>query len=276
MDDTLLLCAIAASGVAVLCWVLSLVTGEHSWVDRLWSVLPPAYLWWFAYRGDFDPRTTTMAVLGTAWGVRLTYNFARKGGYAPGGEDYRWAILRERMHPALYAVFNVVFICLFQHALLLAITSPAWLTQARAGTPLGPLDLLAAGLFVVFLVGETVADQQQWEFQQDKQARRERGETIERQFLATGLFRYSRHPNFFCEQGMWWAMYLFSAAAGAAWLNPTILGAATLTALFHGSTGFTESITRSRYPEYATYQSTTSRLIPWPPRRRDQTAELNA
>lgn len=271
MDETLLLSVYAVAGVAGLCWVLSIITKDHSWVDRLWSIVPFGYLWWFAYRGDFDPRTTLMAVLGTAWGIRLTYNFARKGGYTLGGEDYRWEVLRSKMHPAVYAVFNVVFICIFQHALLWAITVPAWMTQARGSVPLGALDALAAGLFIMFLVGESVADQQQWNFHQDKKARRERGEPIVNNFLTTGLFRYSRHPNFFSEQAMWWSMYLFSVAAGAGWLNLSILGALTLSALFQGSTTFTESITVSKYPEYREYQRVTNRLMPWFPRRAPQT-----
>ena len=79
-------------------------------------------------------------------------------------------------------------------------------------------------------------------------------------FLTTGLFRYSRHPNFFCEQAMWWVYYVFSVAAGAGVLNWTIAGAASLTLLFQGSTWITEKITLRKYPAYARYQKTTSRL----------------
>ena len=65
---------------------------------------------------------------------------------------------------------------------------------------------------------------------------------------------------------MWWCVYLFAVAAGAGWLNPTLLGPVLLTLLFQGSTGFTEAITLGRYPSYADYQKTTSRLVPMPPR----------
>ena len=81
------------------CWIASLISRDTSWVDRLWSVLPFAYVWVFAASADFtDPRLTLMAGLATIWGARLTFNFARRGGYT-GMEDYRWAILRQGMKP---------------------------------------------------------------------------------------------------------------------------------------------------------------------------------
>ena len=66
---------------------------------------------------------------------------------------------------------------------------------------------------------------------------------------------------------MWWMVYLFSVAAGAGWLNATIAGTVLLTLLFQGSTAMTEGLSLEKYPSYAKYQRTTSRLVPWPPRR---------
>ena len=91
-------CLWILAGVCGLCWIASLLTGEHSWVDRLWSIVPIVYVAVFAAAARFaDARLNTMLVLVALWGVRLTYNFARKGGYRRGGEDYRWAVLRGRM-----------------------------------------------------------------------------------------------------------------------------------------------------------------------------------
>ena len=130
-------------------------------------------------------------------------------------------------------------------------------------------DAVFAVLFVAFLVGETVADQQQWDFHQ----RKARGEA--EGFLTTGLFATSRHPNFFFEQGQWWAFYALGASAAVSdglgfWggvINPSIIGAVLLTLLFIGSTVFTESISASKYPDYAQYRRTTSMLVPLPRRR---------
>jgi len=259
---------VIASAVSLLAWVLSLLTHDHSWVDRLWSVVPVVYVWVFATStGLSDARLTVMAVVVTLWGARLTYNFARKGGYT-GTEDYRWAILRARMPRWRFELFNLFFIVLYQNALLVLITLPAWTAWEHRATPFGPPDVVAAALFVALLAGETVADEQQWRFQLAKKTRDAAGP----RFVQTGLWRYSRHPNFFFEQAQWWVFFLFGAIAAGSPLQWTVLGAALLTLLFVGSTAFTESITRGRYPEYAAYQATTSAVVPWPPRRRDVAA----
>jgi steroid 5-alpha reductase family enzyme len=266
MDVALRNGVLGCAAVIALSWLLSLITREYSWVDRLWSIVPPAYVAYFAWVGGWDGRLLLMTACATAWGVRLTFNFARKGGYAPGGEDYRWVALRKRMSPGLFQVFNLFFTAGFQNALIFAITLPAYAAALRAGVPLGPLDALATALFAGFLVLETVADQQQWRFQEAKKVRRARGEAVTEEFLQTGLFRYSRHPNFFAEQLIWWSFTLFAVASGAGWANWTSAGALVLTLLFQGSTNFTEELTLAKYPSYAEYQKKTSRLIPMPPR----------
>ncbi|MEM8607268.1 MAG: DUF1295 domain-containing protein [Myxococcota bacterium] len=257
----------ASLGFAGLCWLLSVLTREYSWVDRLWSITPVLYSVHFAaYAGFEDTRLNLMAGLVTVWGVRLTYNYARKGGYAPGGEDYRWEEIQERIGPLWFQLLNATFIAPIQNVLLMLITVPSYAALQHLGTPLGPLDYVAAVAFAALFLGETVADEQQWKFQTAKYAAKAEGRTPEADFLTDGLFRYSRHPNFFCEQGMWWVYYLFSVAAGAGALNWTVSGAVLLTLLFQASTTLTERISLRKYPAYADYQRTTSRLFPWPPR----------
>jgi len=243
--------------VCFLTWITSVITKEYSWVDRIWSIIPIVYVWVFAYGANFaDARINLMAVLVTLWGARLTFNFARKGGYAPGGEDYRWAILRKKMSPLVYQIFNIFFIVIFQNALLLAIALPVNLvlgsTVAFAG-----IDLLFGALFLGFLVFEFIADQQQWNFHQAKKQGKASG------FLDKGLFSISRHPNFFAEQAQWWvlAFWCFAVSGSSEW--EYILGAVVLTALFLGSARFTEKISLSKYPDYAGYQARVSMMIPW-------------
>jgi steroid 5-alpha reductase family enzyme len=259
-------CLIIGAAVIAATWIASIATREYSWVDRIWSVAPVAYVWVFAVWSAFDPRLVLMAVLVTLWGIRLTFNYARKGGYAPGGEDYRWAVLRGRMAPWQFQLFNLSFISISQNVVILLFCLPAFTAFEAAGTPLGGWDVVLAALFLAFLVGETVADQQQWDFHRWKSAERAAGRTPEPGFLQTGLFRWSRHPNFFFEQAQWWVFYGFAVAATGAWLHWTIAGAALLTLLFIGSTRFTESISRSKYPDYDAYRARTSAIIPWFPR----------
>lgn len=271
--DALLIVVVVAAAASLACWVLSLITRDTSWVDRAWSIAPVVYVWIFVAtafaEGDGSARLLAMGVLVTAWGTRLTFNFARKGGYT-GMEDYRWAILRGRMRPWQFQLFNLFFIVAYQMTLLVLITLPA-MVAAEHPSSLTGWDALFIAAFVAFLVGETIADQQQWAFHQRKKAA---GGTLSPGFATAGLFRISRHPNFFFEQAQWWAFYAIGATAAVAGgagiiggaLNPTIVGAALLSVLFIGSTIFTESITAAKYPAYAEYRRTTSMLVPWPPR----------
>ncbi|MGI9824847.1 DUF1295 domain-containing protein [Agromyces sp. Marseille-Q5079] len=262
----LAVCLVLFALITAATWILSVVTREYSWVDRIWSIAPVAYVWVFAVASGYDPRLVLMAVLVTAWGARLTFNFARKGGYRPGGEDYRWAILRERMPRAAFQAFNLFFISIYQNALILLFCLPALTVLESAHPPLGAWDVVVALVFVAFLAGETIADEQQWRFHRWKAAERAAGRTPAPGFLQTGLFRVSRHPNFFFEQAQWWTFYAFAVVATGVWLHWTIAGAVLLTLLFIGSTVFTELISRSRYPDYDAYRARTSPIVPWFPR----------
>ncbi|MEZ4287722.1 MAG: DUF1295 domain-containing protein [Polyangiales bacterium] len=252
-------------GFTVSCWLLSVITKEYSWVDRIWSITPVVYVAIFAYYAEFtDARLNLMLALSLAWGARLTYNFWRKGGYKPGGEDYRWEEVKSKIGEGWFQVMNATFIAPYQNFLLWLIAMPAFIAFANPDRGLNAIDYGAAIAFLFFLIGETVADEQQWRFQTDKYARLARGEAVSEQFLTNGLFRYSRHPNFFCEQAMWWTFYFFGVAATGVWLNWTIAGAFLLSLLFQGSTSLTEKISVRKYPEYAEYQKRTSRLLPLP------------
>jgi len=262
----LLVCLAICAGTIALTWLASVLTHEYSWVDRIWSVVPVIYVWVFAVTGAFDTRLVLMAVLVTAWGIRLTFNFARKGGYGRGGEDYRWAVLRGRMSRRQFALFNLLFISIYQNVLILLFCLPAFTVFEGAGAPLGLWDVVLAVVFLAFLAGEAVADQQQWTFHRWKAAERAAGRTPQPGFLQSGLFRVSRHPNFFFEQAQWWVFYGFAVAATGVWLHWTIAGAVLLTTLFVGSTVFTESISRAKYPDYDDYRMRTSAIVPWFPR----------
>lgn len=262
----LLTCLAIYVGVCLAILLLSIASREYSWVDRIWSVVPVVYVGIFAGGAGFtDVRLDVVFGLVALWGLRLTFNFARKGGYAAGGEDYRWAVLRERMAPWQFQAFNVGFITIYQNAILVLITLPAYTALAHPSS-FGALDVLFTVVFLACLVGETVADQQQWNFQQAKKAALAAGAEPAQRFVQRGLFRYSRHPNFFFEQAQWWVVFAFGAVAAGSVLQWTVIGAFLLTALFIGSTSFTESISRSRYPEYADYQRRTSPVVPWFPR----------
>ena len=256
----------------LLCFMVSEITGNYSQVDKLWSLLPPGYAW-VTVAAFPSARTVIMALLVTLWGLRLSYNFHRKGGYSiipwKGEEDYRWKILRD--NPALkgrlrFGLFILLFISLYQNIIILLFTTPILMAALFAGAPLSTVDIPAAILMLTFLVTETISDNQQFRFQTLKRKMSENeevyGDSLKKGFLAEGLWKYVRHPNFASEQAIWISFYLFSVAASGKWINFTLLGPVLLVILFIGSSIMTENISSSKYPEYTAYQKEVPKFIP--------------
>lgn len=297
----------AVSAALILsCFIAGLASGDYSWVDRLWSVVPVGYGWVYAAYANFALPSLVVAALVTLWGARLSFNFARRGGYS-GYEDYRWGVLRRRIHnPVLWQLFNFAFISFYQQALFVLFTLPLFVIYRASGQASGirepGLFVGAAVALVGFLIFETVADGQQWNFQQEKYARAQTGgdtetdrtqtdgaartaraqtggaawarsrkkefseEDLRRGFLTQGLFRYSRHPNYFGELGVWWMVYLTAVGVSGTWLHLSVIGPLLLTLLFLGSTRVTEAITSSKYEDYKMYRQNTSMILPLPSR----------
>lgn len=250
--------------LTIAAYLLSLVTREYSWVDRLWTICPPIYCLIVAASLDFEStRVNLMTLLVFLWAVRLTYNFIRKGGFSKGGEDYRWAVIRERYGTFWFQVLNLVFIGPVQMLLIWLFTAPVHIAWLNPDAALNWIDYLAALVFFALFVGEAVGDEQMWRFQQEKKRRIEAGEEVGKGFMSTGLYSLCRHPSYFCELGMWWSFYWFAIAATGDLANWTGLGFILLTALIISSTKLAESISLSKYPDYADYQASLPRIIPF-------------
>jgi steroid 5-alpha reductase family enzyme len=272
-QEMLFVAGAIALGAALLCFVLGEVSGNYSQVDRLWSIMPIVYTWTVAAMAGFPDRAVLMSVLVTVWGVRLTYNFARRGGYSwrfwSAEEDYRWGVLRQE--PVLrgrlrWTLFNLFFISLYQNLLVLLFTLPIVFVGVDDAHALGGIDLFATAAFIGFVAIETVADQQQWRFHEARRRLLAAGEALPvryaRGFVADGLWGRSRHPNYLAEQAIWWAFYLFTVAASGRWLNWSVVGALLLVLLFQGSSAFSERVSASKYPAYLDYQRTVGRFLP--------------
>jgi len=255
-------------------FIVGELTGNNSQVDKLWSILPVVYSWIVAGYGDYSPRLVLMSTLVTIWGIRLTMNFAMKGAYQwrfwAGEEDYRWLVLRQKpeFQPRWrWTLFNLLFISGYQNILILLFTLPTIIALQNNAVPLGLLDYIAAGLMLLFVAFETMADIQQWNFQSKKLAAIRTGQELKgdykKGFLDKGLWALSRHPNYFAEQAIWVCFYLFSVAAGGEWFNWSVSGSLLLIVLFQGSSSFSEEISASKYPSYKEYQKTVSRFFPF-------------
>lgn len=266
---------IIAGCSALVCFAVGELTGNNSQVDKIWSILPFVYCWIIAVHGGMHPRLTVMAVLATLWGIRLTFNFARKGAYRlkfwEGEEDYRWSIVRSTplmKRRWVWALFDLVFIAAYQNILLLLIALPA-LASMNSDAPFGWVDAAAAALMLGFIVYETVADEQQWRFQSRKWAMIKEGKKLEelpapynKGFNTVGLWSVSRHPNYMAEQAIWISLYLFSIGSGAGVANWSMIGALLLVVLFTASTSLAEGISGDKYPGYADYCKQVNKFLP--------------
>lgn len=257
---------------ALLCFIVSTLSKNYSQVDKLWSTIPLAYVWVIVWESGFEPRIVLMAVLVSIWGIRLSYNFSRRGGYSirfwTGEEDYRWAVLRAKPEFAArwkWVLFNLLFISLYQMGLILLMTLPA--LRSMGGGPISFADWIIAGLFLGFIVMETVADQQQWNFHKQKRELQAKGGPLPEKyaggFVNKGLWGLVRHPNYAAEQAIWITFYFFSVVATGQWINWSVMGAILLVLLFLGSSNFSESISAGKYPAYADYKKRVSRFIPF-------------
>jgi len=264
----------SCSGVVLCCFFVGELSKNYSQTDKLWSLTPIVYVGIIGYYNDFSFRLLMMWVLVFIWGLRLTFNFSRHGGYSlrfwSGKEDYRWAILRKK--PEFkgrwkWTLFNLFFISGYQNVLLVLISLPALVAFQFSNTTTNMLDFVASFLMLFFIVLETIADNQHWKFQSKKWEMIKAGiqleEPYKKGFYDQILWSYMRHPNYFAEQGIWISFYLFSVAASGQWINWSIIGALLLVVLFKSSSDFSEEISAGKYPKYKDYQRRVPRFVPF-------------
>ena len=151
------LIGIIAGCSALFCFIVGELSGNNSQVDKVWSILPFVYCWIIAVKGGMHPRLVVMAVLATLWGLRLSFNFARKGAYRlkfwEGEEDYRWKILRANpmlKNRVVWMLFDLIFISGYQNAIVLMLTFPALVCMGSTA-PFGCIDAVAAVLMLYTL-----------------------------------------------------------------------------------------------------------------------------
>ena len=274
MKTLLIVCSCAV----LYCFITGEITKNYSQMDKLWSILPVAYAWIIAANGGMKARLVIYALIVTAWGIRLTVNFARKGAYSikfwTGVEDYRWSIVHSTKYfrnPIAWTAFDLFFISLYQNALVLAICFPA-LASMESTSPIGVWDVLSFALAVFFLVLETTADEFQWRFHCRKKELLEKEGDLSKLpspydlgFNTTGPWGRMRHPNYLGEQGIWMSLYITAAGAGITShgiFHWSMTGPLLLILLFMGSSTLAEKISSGKYPSYGAYIEQVYKYIP--------------
>ena len=250
----LALCA----GLALLTWLASVVRRDASLVDRTWSLMiaGPALVY-AAQAGWSGARAIAMLVLVLAWGVRLcAYITSRNWGH---GEDRRYREIRARNEPN-FALKSLVLIFALQAVLAWIIAMPT-LAALVGDRPLGVLDALGIAVALTGLLFEAIGDAQMSAF---KSAPANKGRVMDR-----GLWRFTRHPNYFGEACFWWGIWLLALAAGGVAATWTVVSPLLITTLLLKVSGVAllEKDIGERRPAYRDYIARTNAFVPGPPRR---------
>lgn len=247
----------AALVLVLLVWLGSLVRRDASIIDIFWGPGFAVLAWVYAAWGDgWQPRKLLALGLVTVWGVRLAAHILWR---ARGkGEDYRYREMRER-HGARFWWVSLFAVFLFQGVLLWLISAPL-LQAVRATGPPGwtGLDLAALLLFVFGFLFEAVGDLQLARFRSDPASHGK--------VLRSGLWRYTRHPNYFGDAVVWWSFFVLALATpGALWtvFSPVLM---TFLLLKISGVGLLEKKLRRTRPEYEEYVASTNAFLPWFPR----------
>lgn len=245
----------ALLGLAVLGWLVSLALRNVNLVDSLWSLFfLAAAVTYASQQQEITPRAILVLTLVTVWALRLAAYLTLRNFGKP--EDRRYQAIRARHTPG-FAWKSLYLIFLLQAGLAWLISLPLF-AAIVATKPLGALDALASAIMLAGLIVETLADLQLRRFKRDPA---NRGRVLDQ-----GLWRYSRHPNYFGEALVWWGFGLMALSAGAWWalVSPVLM---TYLLLKVSGVPLLEQDMAQRNPAYRDYVARTSSFIPWRPRK---------
>jgi steroid 5-alpha reductase family enzyme len=241
-------------GIGIALWLVSIAKRNVSIVDPVWSLFFLAMtLTYLLLAPALVERAYLVLFVVTVWSVRLSLFILLRNWGEP--EDRRYQQIRADNEPrfwlkSLYIVFGL-------QAILAWIISLPLLASILGGAPLNWIDFLAVALWLIGFGFEAIGDQQLSSFKADP--------ANSGKVLDQGLWRYTRHPNYFGETCIWWAYFLFAVAAGGWW---TVLSPILMTFLLLRVSGVTllEKDIGERRPAYRDYIRRTNAFFPGPPK----------
>jgi len=240
--------------VAAIFWVFSLIRDDVSIVDSLWSMMfLLAAAIYFAMSPQQEPRELLLMVLVTVWAVRLSAYITLRNHGEP--EDYRYQEIRKNNDPGFR--FKSLYIVFILQAILAWVISLPLFAAMGASTPLGLFDYAGIAFWVIGMVFESIGDLQLSRFRSNPD---NKGKVLD-----SGLWRFTRHPNYFGNFMLWWGFYLIALSAGAWW---TIISPMLMTFLLLRVSGVAllEKDISERRPQYAAYVRRTNAFFPGPVR----------
>jgi steroid 5-alpha reductase family enzyme len=245
-------------GIMTILWVAGTLRKDVSLVDPFWGFGFVIVVWLTVLRLDQpSARVLLLAVLTTLWGLRLSlFLLWRNRGH---GEDKRYAAMRSGHGRRFWWVsFFTVF--LLQALILWFVALPIQAAGIRnLASPIGLIDILGSILWTIGFVFETMGDAQLARFKSNPE---NAGKVLD-----SGLWGWTRHPNYFGDFCVWWGLYLIATAGGAGW---TILSPLAMSFLLMKVSGVTllEKTIVHRRPDYVDYIARTSAFFPRPPKLR--------
>jgi steroid 5-alpha reductase family enzyme len=249
---------IFAVSAAVILWLISLRLRDASIVDIFWGpgiagVVDIAA--WLGHAGG--PRTSAVLFLVNLWALRLGAHIWARRSNVLGGEDHRYAAMRSRFGRNWWWI-SLLQVFLLQAILIWFVPAPLVTSVLFSHRLMGWLDYLGIAMAACGLLFEALADFQLAAFRADPD---NKGKVMER-----GLWRWSRHPNYFGETVLWWGFFLVGFAASHMWwliLSPLLV---TFLLLQVSGVALMEDGIEKRRPGYSAYRHRVSTFIPWPPR----------
>lgn len=241
--------------LAVATWLLSIIKRDVSIVDSLWSLMILAAGLVYAEHAELmNTRSNLILVLLLIWAMRLAvYVTWRNWGEV---EDHRYQLIREKYSPN-FEIKSLGIIFMFQAILAWIISLPLWPAITSNQSSLHIIDIFAITLWLIGMAFEIIAD---WQLARFRANPNNQGKVLNR-----GLWRYTRHPNYFGEALIWWSFYLFAVGAGAWWTLPAPLIMNWLLLKFSGVVMLEQTIVKRR-PEYKQYIASTNAFIPGRPK----------
>lgn len=259
ITEAIIIAAWIISTIFSLTWLLSLKLNNFSFVDIAWAyglaVIAPLYAWGGAGHGMRQSIALSIACI---WSLRLgTYLLLRIKRHHP-HEDVRYTVLREKWKDSLAKNFFWFFQA--QALLILLLSAPILLACWNPALELTVIEIIGVVVWAIGIVGEAISDAQMNAFKRDL--------TNKGKVCQVGLWRYSRHPNYFFEFVVWLGFWLF--ACGSPWGWVTVYAPALILYFLLRVTGIPlteECAVKSKGDAYREYQRTTSAFVPWLPKK---------
>ena len=248
--------AIAVGLLMLIVWLLSLLLKNASIVDIIWGLGFVVVAWVANLSSDSSSDVgLIVAVMVSIWGLRLAgYLWWRNHGK---GEDFRYVAMRKH-YGARFPLISLVTVFALQGVLMLVVSIPVQLAQQPSTETINVLGIVGVLVWLIGLVFESVGDLQLARF-------KARSENLGK-VMDKGLWRYTRHPNYFGDACAWWGIAIVALQSNTGWLG--LLGAGVMSFLLVRVSGvpMLEKTMHKRRPDYVAYQERTSGFVPRKPK----------